>query len=150
MRQAEDPMFPQMLSRIRLRQATDDDYRRLLERVGVELPDRDETPISMVCRHNLREAINILRLKQVSAKNSVPLMYCMAQVMEQGPKISLETLYSIKYNHKKNYEDAVLSLMPNCSLMITQNLDQDIGLVHGSLVEFYGLSDNFHSAARSH
>jgi hypothetical protein len=30
--------------------------------------------------------------------------------------------------------------------MITQNLDQDIGLVHGSFVEFYGLSDNFHSA----
>jgi hypothetical protein len=82
MRQAEDPMFAQMPSRIRLRQATDDDYRRLLERVGVELPDGDETPISIIRRHNLLAAINILRLKQVSAKNGTPLMYCMAQVME--------------------------------------------------------------------
>jgi hypothetical protein len=110
--QAEDPMFAQMLSRIRLWQATYDDYRHLLEQVGVEPPDGDETPISIVRRHNLREAINILRLKQVSAKNGTSLMYCMAQVMERGLKISLGTIYSIKHNYEKNYEDAVLSLTP--------------------------------------
>ena len=135
-----------MLSRIRLRQATDSDYKRLLERVGVQLPDGDELPQSIVRRHNLREAINILRLKEVSAKNNTPLMYCMARIMERGPKISLETIYSIKHSHKKNYEDAVLSLTPGCSLMVTQNVDRHLGTVHGAFVEFYGFSNDFHNS----
>jgi len=148
MRQAEDPIFAQMLSRIRLRQATHDDYKRLLNKeLGSSCRRKRNTHINRpVCCRDLREAINILRLKQVSAKSGATLMYCVARIMERGPKILLDTIYSIKHNHKKNYEETVLSLMPNCSLMITQNLDQDISLVLGSFVKFYGFSNAFYSA----
>ena len=140
MRQAGDPRYTGMLGRIRLRCPTDMDYRLLCERVAFPLPGGGDCPVTIVRRNKLRDALNLARLKAVSAENGTPIMNCMARIVSCHKDISDTTIWSIKHRSKPETQDAVLSLIPGCPLMITKNSKAHLSLVNGSVVEFCGFS----------
>jgi hypothetical protein len=61
MRQANDPEYASLLSRIRTRSPTDADIDMLNSRIGAVLPNRSNLPV-IVRRHSVRHAINLERL----------------------------------------------------------------------------------------
>jgi hypothetical protein len=145
MRQAEDPQYAEMLSRIRLRCPTDRDIELLNSRVGAPLPEGCVSPTSIVRRHNVRHCLNMERLKQMSALNGTPIMYCIGRIVEQSKDMTANTIFSIRYRDTNDFQDAVLALIPGAPLIVTVNTNSTIGLVNGAGVEFYGFSDSLGS-----
>jgi len=145
MRQAEDPQYAEMLSRIRLRCPTDRDIELLNSRVGAPLPEGCVSPTSIVRRHNVRHCLNMERLKQMSALNGTPIMYCIGRIVEQSKDMTANTIFSIRYRDTNDSQDAVLALIPGAPLIVTVNTNSTIGLVNGAGVEFYGFSDSLGS-----
>ena len=72
MRQAKDPRYAELLHRLRLHQPTHEDIDFLNTRINSSLIDDVETPIIM-CRHQVRRAINTQRLHQLA---QISVTYC--------------------------------------------------------------------------
>lgn len=132
MRQAEDKRYADLLSRIRHRSPTDEDLDLLYSRIGVPLPPSVTCPMTIVRRNNLRHAINIQCLKQMSVLNCQEVVYCIAKILKKSSDMSMEAIYSIRgcsssSSSKAKAEDAVLALIPGAPLLITQNSDSSLG-----------------------
>lgn len=56
MRQAEDPRYAQLLSRVRYRCPSDEDLEILYSRIGVPLPVSSACPLVITRRNNVRRA----------------------------------------------------------------------------------------------
>src|SRR5579859_4759873 len=79
MRQAQDPPYATLLSRVRLCQPTDDDIETLRSRIGVSLPNMESVAVTFR-RHALRQAINMRRLREEETKSNTRIVYCIANV----------------------------------------------------------------------
>jgi hypothetical protein len=76
-RQAGDPFYASILSRIRIRVPTDDDIRILKSQIGARLPNMRSVP-TVVQRHILRQAMNIRRLQEAESTSDTHVTYCVA------------------------------------------------------------------------
>src|SRR5271155_2283070 len=135
MRQAKDQRLANLLSRVHRRCPTDEDLALLYSRVGAPLPSSVLSPLAIVRRNKLRHAINSERLQQMAALNGDEIVYCTAKVLDKAKDMknsSLNAIYSIRQSSKPRHEDAVLALIPGAPLLITQNIDSSLGLVHGA------------------
>ena len=152
MRQAGDPQYAQLLDRVRRRCPTDEDINVLYSRIGAILPDHDSLPI-VVRRHALRHSINHQMLHHLSEKNNTPITYCIANVIKRS-KMHMKEVYGIKGGTNTTLGDSVLGVLPGSPLLITKNIDQamgtmtepflanNLGLINGAIVKFYGFADN--------
>src|SRR5205814_6314430 len=89
MRQAGDPRYAELLHRLRFHQPTDEDIDLLNTRVGFPIPSDLDPPV-IVRRHNLRHAINIEKIHQVSEETGVPVIYCVANVRKREGGMSMD------------------------------------------------------------
>jgi hypothetical protein len=55
--------------------------------------------------------------------------------------VSRSEAHSIKGVRSKVNRDRILSVIRGVSLFITQNIDTDLGLVNGVMIEFYGFAN---------
>jgi PIF1-like helicase len=140
MRQAEDTIYAELLSRLRLRCPTQEDINLLNSRIGLAIPEEmNDSELRYIVRRNpLRSSINGIRIKQMAQEQGVDITYCLAKVLHKSPNISNETIYKIRQQSKYDSQDAILALIPGCPLMVTQNQNSEIGLVNGGIVEFAG------------
>ena len=150
-RQAGDPRYAQLLHRLRFHKPTDEDIDLLNTRVGVPIPSHLDLPV-IVRRHNLRHAINIEKIHQVSQETGVPIIYCVANVLKREGGISMDAALAARYSASGSVVgDAILPILPGTPLMLTQNsniplgifpivifTDLFTGLVNGAIVKFYG------------
>jgi len=127
MRQADDPQYASMLSRIRRRCPTDEDLDLLYSRIGASLPPSVLSPLTIVRRNSLRHAINSERLQQMAEINQHDIIYCISKLVAKSPDMSMNGVYDIRHNSKRKTEDAVLALIPGAPLIITQNIDSSLG-----------------------
>jgi hypothetical protein len=79
MRQARDPQYAALLSRVRLREPTDETLR---SRIGASLPNMKFVAVT-VRRHALRQAINMRRLQEEKAKSKTDIIYCIANITKR-------------------------------------------------------------------
>jgi hypothetical protein len=153
MRQAHDPLYAALLSRVRLRRPTDDDIETLKRRIGILLPNMESVAVT-VRRHALRQAINMRRLREEEAKSNTNIIYCVANVTKRK-NISLHDAYQIQFGYRQSPVDAIIPLLPGVPLLITKNVNQTLGtsllqnvtdvmvdLVNGKIVNFYGFADS--------
>ena len=141
MRQAEDTKYAEAMARIRIHEPTEEDIAMFNSRIVAPIPDSASVPI-IVRRHSVRHAINLQRLKESAIKFSMPIIHCKADVIVNHG-MSLYQLYSIIQGPKKAFGDGVLSVISGAPLVITKNLSHlPVPLVNGTVVEFYGLSDD--------
>jgi len=125
MRQARDPPYNALLSRIRLRQPTDEDIETLRSRIGVSLPNMDSIAVT-VRRHALRQAINMRRLREEESKSNTHVVYCVANVKKRE-NIRLHDAYQIQFEYQQSPVDAILPLLPGVPLLITKNINKPLG-----------------------
>ena len=151
MRQAGDPRYAELLHRLRFHQPTDEDIDLLNTRVGFPIPSDLDPPV-IVRRHNLRHAINIEKIHQVSEETGVPVIYCVANVRKREGCMSMDAALAARYNGSGPVAgDAILPVLPGAPLMLTRNFniplgifpiviltDSLTGLVNGAIVKFYG------------
>jgi hypothetical protein len=125
MRQARDPPYAALLSRVRLRQPTDEDIETLRSRIGVKLPNMESVAVT-VRRHGLRQAINMRRLREAEAKSNNHIIYYMADVTKQE-NMKLHDAYQIQFGPLQSPVDAILPLLPGVPLLITKNINKSLG-----------------------
>ena len=125
MRQAEDQRYADLLHRLRLRQPTKTDIELLHTRVGATFPDSTTVPI-VVRRHELRHALNLKKLHFLSESMGIPVTYCVAKEKSRTG-MSHKQVYTLRVGHKNVKGDAILPLLPDSPLMITQNIDPTLG-----------------------
>src|SRR5579859_7299275 len=153
MRQARDPAYAALLSRVRLRQPTDDDIETLRSRIGIALPNMESVAVT-VRRHALRQAINMRRLREEEAKSNTCIAYCIANVTKRE-NIRLHDAYQIQFGNQQSPVDAILPLLAGVPLLITKNINKTLGmsiprnltntitdLINGKIVNFYGFADS--------
>src|SRR6266516_4273248 len=128
MRQAGDPHYAELLHRLRFHQPTDEYIDLLNTRVGVPIPSNLDPPV-IVHRHNLRHAINIEKIHQVSEETGVPIIYCVANVRKREGGMSMDTVLATRYNGSGPVAgDAILPVLPGALLMLTQNFNIPLGI----------------------
>jgi hypothetical protein len=131
MRQSDDPIYGDLLHRVRLRQPSDDDIILLNSRIGAPLPTSCISPV-VTRRHTVRRAINNVRLTQASQQAATPITYCIADVFK-AKKTHQKEIYNISYGDgrgtSKAKSDAILALVPGAPLMITANINVPLGTV---------------------
>ena len=128
-RQAGDPRYAQLLHRLRFHQPTDEDLDLLDTRVGVAVPSHLDLPV-IVRRHNLRYAINIEKIHQVSQETGVPIIYCVANVLKREGGMSMDAALAARYSASSSIAgDAILPILPGTPLMLTQNFNIPLGIV---------------------
>ena len=127
MRQADDPAYGALLSRLRRRCPTDDDINILNSRIRTQVPTQNIPPV-IVRRHSVRQAINHHCLEKIRRSRQSDLLQCVATVLERK-KMRLEEVYSIMYPSKNSKADAILNLLPGIPLMITKNINVPLGKI---------------------
>ena len=125
MRQIDDPLWAQILLRLRLRIPTDDDLRIIRSRIGAPISDSPHVPI-ITRRNELRSKINNEMIHETSQRINKPVTYCVASVKSHSG-MSIKSVYKLKYGAKNVLGDAVVPLLPGCPLMVTKNIDQTTG-----------------------
>ena len=126
MQHARDPPYAALLSRVRLRQPTDNDIETLRSRIGVPLPNMESVAVT-VRRHALRQAINMRRLREEEAKSNTCIIYCIANVTKRE-NIRLHDAYQIQFGYQQSPVDAILPLLPGVPLLITKNINKTLGM----------------------
>ena len=123
-RQAGDPRYAQLLHRLRFHQPTDDDINLLNTRVGIPIPPHLDPPV-IVRRHNLRHAINVQKIHQVSEQTGVPIIYCIAGILKREGGISIDAALGVRYtgSDPRIAGDAILPVIPGAPMMLTQNVN---------------------------
>jgi hypothetical protein len=156
MRQANDPEYASLLSRIRIRSPTDADIELLNSRIGAVLQNMSNLPV-IVRRHSVRHAINLERLQQYADSSHHEVTHCIA-VIRQRVDVTIQEAYRCRYGEAGMEGDAVLTLAPGVPLLITKNISQSlgtfkvkflifhtdfycIGIVNGAIVKFFGWSN---------
>jgi hypothetical protein len=131
MRQSDDPVYGDLLRRVRLRQPSDDDIILLKSRIGAPLPTSCISPV-VTRRHTVRKAINNVRLIEASLRSATPITYCIAEIIK-AKKAHRNEIYNISYGDgrgtSKAKSDAILALVPGSPLMITANINVPLGTV---------------------
>lgn len=127
MRQADDPAYGALLSRLRRRSPTDDDINILNSRIRTQVPTQNIPPV-IVRRHSVRQAINHYCLEKIRNSQQSDLLQCVATVLERK-KMRLEEVYSIMYPSVNSKADAILNLLPGIPLMITTNINIPLGKI---------------------
>ena len=123
--QAKDPHYMELLHHLRLCQPTDQDIELLNTWINTPLDDNNETPI-IVCRHQVRHAINTQRLHVAAQLTQMPVTYCVAKVVERSG-MPLSDIYGLRVGHKGMKGDAILPLLPGMLLMLMKNIDIALG-----------------------
>lgn len=148
MRQAEDSQYAETMGRLRIHEPTDEDIAMLNSRIGAPIPNTLSAPI-IVRRHYVRHALNLQKLKETALATNTAIIHCKAEVVSNHG-LPMHQLYSIIQGPKKAFGDGILSVIPGAPLMITKNLNHlPIPLANGTIVEFYGFSDDGNSDATS-
>jgi hypothetical protein len=131
MRQSDDPIYGDLLRRVRLRQPSDDDIILLNSRIGAPLPTSCISPV-VTRRHTVRRAINNVRLTQASLRAATPITYCIADVFK-AKKTHRKEIYNISYGDgrgtSKAKSDAILASVLGAPLMITANINVPLGTI---------------------
>jgi len=120
MRQANDPEYASLLSRIRTRSPTDADIDMLNSRIAVVLPHMSNLPV-IVRRHSVRHAINLERLQRYADSLHYDVTYCIA-LIRQRVDVTINEAYRCRYGELGMEGDAVLTLAPGVPLLITKNI----------------------------
>ena len=122
------PGYAQLLHRLRFHQPTDDDINLLNTRVGVPIPPHLDPPV-IVRRHNLRHAINVEKIHQVSEETGVPIIYCIADILKREGGISIDAALGARYTGSGPIAgDAILPVLPGAPMMLTQNVNVPLGM----------------------
>ena len=125
MRQIDDPLWAQILHRLRLQIPTDNDLRIIRSHIGAPISHSPHVPI--ITRHNdLRSKINNEMIHETSRRINKPITYCVANVKSHSG-MSIKSVYKLKYGAKNVLGDALVPLLPGCPLMVTKNIDQTTG-----------------------
>lgn len=128
MRQAGDSRYAQLLHRPRFHQPTDDDINLLNTRLGIPIPPYLDLPV-IVHRHNLRHAINIEKIHQVSDETGVPITYCMANILKREGGMSIDAALGMRYSGSGPVaSDAILPVLPRTLMMLIQNVNVSQGM----------------------
>jgi hypothetical protein len=125
MRQAGDPIYAAILSRIRLRVPTDEDIEILRRRIGARLPNIQSVP-AVVRRHTLRQAMNNRRLQEAELTSDTEIMYCVADVTEVK-KMSIHQAYQVQFGDRGSKVDAIIPLVRGVPLLVTHNANKPLG-----------------------
>jgi PIF1-like helicase len=125
MRQARDPEYADLLSRVRLRVPTDEDIDTLKSRIGVELPNMQTVSVT-VRRHALRQAINMRRLREEESKTHGHIAYCIGKITKRR-NIGLHEADQIQFGYQKSPVDAIIPVLPDAPLPITKNINKTLG-----------------------
>jgi PIF1-like helicase/Helitron helicase-like domain at N-terminus len=124
MRQAGDPLYAAILSRVRLRIPTDEDIEILRGRIGAHLPNiRSVTAV--VRRHLLRQAMNVRRLQEAEAESDEPITYCVAQVSDVHG-MTMQEAYQVQLGFKGSKVNAIIPLLEGAPLLITKNISKPL------------------------
>ena len=92
------------------------------------LPSHLDPPV-VVRRHNLRHAINIQKIHQVSEQTGVPIIYCVADVLKREGGMSMDAALGARYSGSGPIAgDAILPVLPYTPLMLTQNFNIPLGI----------------------
>ena len=127
MRQAKDPVYADLLRRLRFHAPTKQDIELLQTRIGAPLPQSARVPV-IVRRNSLRHAINDRMLHLMSHKTGTPITHCIATVVKKCG-MSMDQVRRIKVGDDDNtLGDGILGLLPGAPLMITKNLNQELGI----------------------
>jgi len=128
-RHGDDIEFQEMLKRLRWGKCTDADYERLCELSETTFPEHI-VPTRLYSLNVNVDKINNDELEKIMEKNKVPgtssrlISYAIRFPNE------LNVMDRIKYAKLYNIND--ISLCVGCQVVLTKNLDQDIGLVNGA------------------
>ena len=126
MRQAEDPVYAELLGRLRVHAPTQQDIELLQSRIGAHLPQ--SAPVSIIVRRNLlRQAINDRKLHLMSEITGTPITYCVADVISKSG-MSMTEARQIKAGNNDALGDGILGLLPGSPLMIMKNTNQSLGM----------------------
>ena len=125
MRQAGDPACAALLSRLRIRQPTDEDIETLNSRIGAKLPNIKSVPV-VVRRHTLRQAMNMRRLQELESSSNMRIVYCLADISNPKNGATVDRAYQVQFGERRSPFDAILPLLPGVPLMITKNVDRPL------------------------
>jgi len=67
----------------------------------------------------------------MSQKTGTPITHCVATVIKKSG-MSMDQVRRIKAGNDDALGDGILGLLPGAPLMITKNLNQDLGITHSS------------------
>jgi hypothetical protein len=123
MRQEGDPECAALLSRLRVREPTDEDIN---DRIGAELPNMELVTVT-VRRHALRQAINMQRMRELESKSDTRITYCIGNPAKRH-NISPHEAYQIQFGEHGSPVDAILPPLPGVPLMVTKNINQTLGM----------------------
>ena len=126
MRQAEDPIYANLLGRLRLHAPTERDIELLQSQIGAPLPLSALVPI-IVRWNSLRQAINDRKLRLTAEITGSPITYCIAKVIKKCGMSTTEAR-RIKAGSNNALGDGILGLLPSAPLMITKNTNQSLGI----------------------
>jgi hypothetical protein len=126
MRQAGDPEYAALLSRLRVREPTDEDIETLNDRIGAELPNMESVAVT-VRRHALRQVINMRKMRELESKSDTRITYCIGNLAKRH-NMSAHEAYQIQFGEHGSPVDAILPLLPGVPLMITKNINQTLGM----------------------
>lgn len=124
MRQAQDPEWDAILSRLRFRIPTDKDIAILKSRIEVRLPNM-QSVAAVVRRHVLRQAMNIRRLQEAESASDTDITYCVAHVTEVK-NISVHEAYQVQFGDRGSRMDAIIPLLYGVPLLITRNVSKPL------------------------
>ena len=131
-RQAGDPEYAALLSRLRMREPRNEDIETLNSRIGANLLNMKSIPV-VVRRHALRQAINMRRLRDLESSSNTRIVHCVADISNLK-KMTVYQAYQIQFEERSSPIDAILSLLPGVPLMITKNVDRPLGKYSLSLL----------------
>jgi PIF1-like helicase len=125
MRQAGDPLYASILSRLRLRVSTDEDIEILRRRIGA-LPNMQSVP-AVVRRHALRQAMNMRRLHEAETKSDGHIIYCVANITDVTGMSMLEA-HQIRFGSRGSRVEAIVPLLRGVPLLVTRNISKPLGM----------------------
>ena len=139
-RQASDPLWSEMLSRVRLGNITEKDYEILIGRVGVNVESNGVKPTKLYSRNDQVDRENDRSIKLLNDQGRETHKYTMTH--------SLKTYHGKKFNEdaiRKFKEQCiapdVLELCVGAQVMYLKN-NMDLGLSNGSRGVVTGFSGN--------
>jgi PIF1-like helicase len=125
-RQAGDPLYASLLSRLRLRVLTDEDIEILRRRIGARLPNMQSVP-AIIRHHALRHAMNMRRLHEAETKSDDHIIYCMADITDVTD-ISMLEAHQIRFGDWGSRVEAIVPLLCGVPLLITRNISKPLGM----------------------
>lgn len=126
MRQAGDPLYASLLSRLRLRVPTDEDIEILRSRIGARLSNMQSVP-AIVRRHALRHAMNMRRLHEAETKSDSHIIYCVADITDVAGMSMLEA-HQIRFGDRGSRVEAIVPLLRGAPLLVTRNISKPLGM----------------------